>query len=218
MKTKTAKPKVKPRRKPFPASETTPGQHASRLGYAQVDKKIAGKPWMSDYYYLLDQGMEWRTALYIAWKSCPVSLREPKTQEQLAMDFLNLKSDRVIRKWRKMNPKIDQYIAQMKAAPLMRYRGQVFMALAETASMVNPDANSDRRLFFEMTGDYTPRSKLTLNVWQDELVKAVKEGRLKPEDVVRELGLDDARSILIAAGAPIPASVAESETGGERNT
>src|SRR5512136_2871578 len=164
MKKKTAvKPKAKPKRRPFPASVTTPGQAASRMGYAKVDEKVKGKPWMSDYYYLLDQGMEWRTALYIAWKSCPVSVREPKTQDQLAKDYLNLKSDRVIRKWREMNPKIDQYIAQMKAAPLMRYRGQVFMALAETASIVDPQSNPDRKLFFEMTGDYTPRSKLTLN-------------------------------------------------------
>lgn len=209
----TVKPQAKAKRRPFPASAATPGQFASRMGYAQVDEKVKGKPWMNDYYYLLDQGLEWRTALYIAWKSCPVSVREPKTQEQLAKDYLNLRSDRVIRKWRALNPKIDQYIAQMKAAPLMRYRGQVFLALAETASLITPDANSDRRLFFEMTGDYTPKSKVTLNVWQDELVKAVKEGRLKPEDVVRELGLEDARSILIAAGAAIPESVAEPEAG-----
>jgi hypothetical protein len=49
----------------------------------------------------------------------------------------------------------------------------------------------------------------TLKTWQSEIIDALKNGNLTPEQVVKELGIDDARSILIAAGAAIPTSASQ---------
>jgi hypothetical protein len=144
------------------ATPSTPGQAQSRLGLAALQSKIDGTPWECDFYHLLEQGFEWRVAVFIAWASSPVVGRVPKTQGQLATEFLNLTSDRAIRKWRAMNPKIDQFVAKMKAEPLLRYRDAAFRTLGELAIREDPDTHQDRQLFFEMTGDYRPKSAMTL--------------------------------------------------------
>jgi hypothetical protein len=167
-----------PQHHPFPASESTPGQRASRLGYAVLDGKITDKTWSKDYYYLLDRGVEWRTAVFIAWASCPIDGREPRTQAELAKNYLLLRSDRVIRKWRKLNPEIDRYISEMKAAPLLRYRESAFRALGEVASLIDPAAHGDRELFFKMTGDYNPKAALTLTGPQGGAIQTLDLGVL----------------------------------------
>lgn len=52
----------------------------------------------------------------------------------------------------------------------------------------------------------TEGDKLTLATWQTELVDALKQGKLTPEDVISELGIDEGRAILVAAGKAIPES------------
>lgn len=58
-------------------------------------------------------------------------------------------------------------------------------------------------------GLFTERIKL--ESWQDEIVKLLKAGTLKPEDVIKELGADDARPILITAGQAISDSASPAE-------
>lgn len=108
---------------------------------------------------LLDGGWPPRVAAYIAWASSPRIGRWPKTQEELAQ-MLGLTSDRQFTVWRKKNPVIDILVAKLGAAPLLQYRADVLAALAESAR--NPDYknNPDRRLFLEITGDYTPIARL----------------------------------------------------------
>jgi hypothetical protein len=49
----------------------------------------------------------------------------------------------------------------------------------------------------------TEGDKVHIALWQAEIAEQIKAGHLKPEDVIRELGNDGARDILIAAGSVV---------------
>ena len=150
----------------FPASEHTPGQTESRAAHArfQALERIEGLTWWDDYALLRREGWDWRKAVYIAWESSPRVNRWPANQEVLATEVLGLRSDRTIRKWREKWPELDDRIAALQAAPLMQYRRDVFDALVTVARTAEPSAHQDRKLFLEMTRDYTPRGKLDADV------------------------------------------------------
>lgn len=116
--------------------------------------------WFDDYEFLRQQGWNWRVAAFIAWASSPKKLRHPETQMKLAQEILGLTSDRVINTWRKKNPAIDEAIALFQAQPMFEHRRDAFNALANLAATEDYKAHQDRKLFFEMTGDYVPRMKV----------------------------------------------------------
>ena len=116
--------------------------------------------WSEDYQTLKDAGFPWRVAAYIAWAASPKKYRWPKTQDELAIQVLGLTSDRQITTWRKKNPRIDDVIGLMQAKSLLDHRRDVFKALIESASRSDHRSHQDRKLFLEMTGDYTPRIKV----------------------------------------------------------
>jgi hypothetical protein len=118
--------------------------------------------WVGTYRMLRDAGWHWRMACYIAWQSSPRKLRWPKNQDELATQVLGLTSDRVITTWRQKNPAIDELVSLMQSIPLMADRADVFRALATSAADADHRSNPDRKLFFEMTGDYTPRTKVDI--------------------------------------------------------
>jgi len=89
----------------------------------------------------------------------PKKYRWPDTQEKLATEVLGLGSDRVISTWRKRFPEIDMMIADLQSEAMLEYRPGAFHALGMVASDPSYRANPDRKLFFEMTQDYTPRIK-----------------------------------------------------------
>lgn len=152
----------------FPASETTPGQAESRTAYQQfVDDRPESLIWWDDYQKLRADGWDWRKAVYIAWASSPIRDRWPPTQETLATDVLGLRSDRTIRKWREKFPEIEECIVELQAGPLMRHRRDAFDALVSVATTPEPNAHSDRKLFFEMTGDYRPRGTMAITGDED---------------------------------------------------
>jgi len=109
---------------------------------------------------LLDAGWPWRVAAFIAWAASPKQGRWPKTQEELAQTVLGLTSDRQIAKWRKNNPSIDDLIAKLQVAPMLEHRADVIRALIASASDPDYKGHGDRKLFLEITGDYTPTSKV----------------------------------------------------------
>lgn len=147
----------------FPASEETPGQAESRTAYQRfVEDRLGVCAWWDDYLVLRAEGWDWRKAVYIAWASSPVRGRWPPTQELLATEVLGLRSDRTIRKWREKFADIEARIVEMQAGPLMRWRRDAFEALIAVATTPEPGAHSDRKLFFEMTGDYRPRGTVAL--------------------------------------------------------
>lgn len=136
-----------------------------------LEKRIELK-WLDEYSRLRDGNWDWRVAAYIAWASSPRSSRNPRTQEELAVNHLGLTSDRAIATWRKKNPAIDEMIALLQSSPLWDYRAEVFQAL--TANAVKPDykTHNDRKLFLELTGDYIPTSKLAAMLTKGNLTKA----------------------------------------------
>jgi len=116
--------------------------------------------WADLYQQLINAGVRGRIAAYIAWATMPKKYRFPETQEQLATQFLGLTSDRAIATWRKKYPEIDMMISQLQAEAMLEFRPGAFHALGTVASDPSYRANPDRRLFFEMTRDYTPRQKI----------------------------------------------------------
>ena len=62
----------------------------------------------------------------------------------------------------------------------------------------------------------TEGEKITLNSWQSEIVDALKKGHLTPQQVIDEIGIDDARPILIATGTVIISSAPTGDTPGEK--
>ena len=58
----------------------------------------------------------------------------------------------------------------------------------------------------------TEGEKITLTSWQSEIVDALKKGNLTPQQVIDEIGIDDARAILVAAGTVVISSAPAGDT------
>jgi len=127
--------------------------------------------WFQDYRELREDGWPWRVACYIAWCSSPRVGRWPTTQKSLSQDVLGLRSDRVIRAWREKNPAIEAAIGMLQAKALFEHRRDVLNALITSASTPDHLNHQDRKLFLEMTGDYTPKQEIErrMKVGQDDL-------------------------------------------------
>lgn len=122
--------------------------------------------WLDTFFELLDGGWPWRQATYIAWASTPTEGRLPKTQDELARDYLGLTSDRAISTWRKRNPAILETIAVLQAAPLWEQRADHFRALNEGASQAGKDYKffNHLKLAMEMRHDYVPASQTAIDL------------------------------------------------------
>lgn len=116
--------------------------------------------WAEAYQNLLNAGVRARIAAFVAWATMPKKFRWPETQEKLAVEVLGLTSDRAIATWRKRFPEIDMMISELQAESMLEYRPGAFHALGTMASELSYRTAADRRLFFEMTKDYTPRQKI----------------------------------------------------------
>ena len=144
----------------FPAGPTVQGQAQSRRAYHQLLAELNVFPWWQDYQELIGRGWDWRKAVCIAWKASPAATRVPETQEELATRVLGLTSDRVIAKWFKQHPEMDQEVVRMQAAPLLRHRREIYDALVTVATMLDPKAHPDRKLALELMGDYKPGNRV----------------------------------------------------------
>lgn len=118
--------------------------------------------WYDEYATLRSGGWPWRVAAYIAWASSPKVDRVPKTQDELAREHLGLTSDRAFTTWRKRNPTIDEMVTMLQAAPLWEHRADSFKQLIDGMKKSGLDYKffHHLKLYFEMTGDYIPMSKL----------------------------------------------------------
>ncbi len=127
------------------------------------------------YNLLLNEGWSKRQALYMAWKAHPKELRTkcglPETQRELFTQTFRLKSDNTVRQWRQKwngsdedHPHMEDRIESLvKESPLGNYRAGVLYALAESAIKIGQNFQ-DRKLFLEMTGDYTSKSVVDMNL------------------------------------------------------
>lgn len=151
----------------------------------------ATEAWMDDYFALIGEGWSWRQALYMIWSSQPKP-RVPETQEALATRYLGLTSDRAIRDWRQSNPAMELRIRQLTISALGKARAEVVQALIESAATSSYRNSQDRKLYFEMTGDY---------------VQQLEVGRSLPEDLASASAAD------LAAMAQIPVDDHDDESG-----
>ena len=142
----------------------------SETARAAFDDK-ADLKWFAEYAKLREGGWHWRLAAYIAWAASPRVSRMPKTQDELAIQYLGLTSDRAIATWRKKNPAIDEMVATLQAAPLWDHRADVFAALVDNAKEADYKTHNDRKLFLELTGDYVPTAKLAAMLAKGNIAK-----------------------------------------------
>jgi len=139
----------------------------SALRVKSVNKETGevkeGEPrWMELYRKLReDHRWKWRVAVYVAWACMPRRYRWPETQDELAKQCLGLGSDRAITEWRRKNPIIDEYITILQGEIVFDRIPDALDAMSEVASMPDYKGNPDRKLMFEMSGKYTPSSKIT---------------------------------------------------------
>lgn len=124
--------------------------------------------WFGYYLKLRQIGFSWRVSTYIAWAASPKIGRWPETQAELAEKVLGLTSPRQITEWRKKDPRIDDAITMMQAAPLHEHRADIYNALVAVATDPDYKGHSDRKLALELLGDYIPRSRMDLGKASDE--------------------------------------------------
>jgi len=160
----------------FTAPPAAPGQDVSRLKKRELDQHLAGlqvrdeapPTWMELYDALLDERDEegkrrwdWRKALYIAWNCTPREERDPKTLGGLARRLGVAAS--TMRAWRYSDPEIERRISELPRLLLMEHVASVYQALATLASTPDPRTFQDRRLFLELTGQYSPKAGVILS-------------------------------------------------------
>jgi hypothetical protein len=164
----------------FPASAVTPGQPESRTAHQRLHDQGDRFPWWEDYLSIRQQFPHfgnWRIWVYLAWASQPAERRQPVTEIELAETVLGC-TTRAIRNWKAKDfgeqTNIEQAIAWLQAAPLLRYRREIFDALVSVAKWRDPKAHSDRKLALEMLGDYNPKQTQEHTGEVETVVKVIK--------------------------------------------
>ena len=176
-----------------PAKALTPQEVRERsLAARQMYEADEIPDYAETYHRLLNAGWTWRIALYVAWATMPKPYRVPRTQEELATEYLGLSSDRVISEWRRKYSAIDQIIADLQAEALLEYRPAAFHALGKVASQESYRAHNDRRLLFQMTGDFTPRQEVDVT---GQLGQTLDLSELSEKDLARLSAEEAARRL-----------------------
>lgn len=152
--------------------------------------------WADGYQNLINAGVRPRIAAFVAWATMPKKFRWPETQEKLATEILGLTSDRAIATWRRRFPEIDMMISELQAESMLEYRPGAFHALGTMASETSYRTASDRRLFFEMTKDYTPRQKVETDDGRGAGRKVLDQLKKKSTAELLELLGDDALELV----------------------
>lgn len=188
--------------------EDTRAALRSEAARQALEKRRKGEnapAWLAEYDRLRALGWPWRVAAYIAWAASPRRERWPETLEDLASEVLGLTSARQIFKWRRKNPAIDEMVAMLQVAPLWEHRRDVFNALVQVASEPDYKGHADRKLFFEMLGDYVPRARV--------------DARLRPgevdEDDLQAMSDDELRLLAEAAQRMLAAEMPEEGDDGD---
>lgn len=188
---------------PFGASLNLPGQVESREAYKLLEATATQGPWWDDYLALRrertaegKQRWNWREAVYIAWASLPKRLRWPETQEELARQVLGLTNDRTIREWKLKRPEIQERIVQLTGDVAMKHRAEVLDALVQVATMADPKAHPDRRLFMEWAGIYKPGQRLEHSGPDGGPIEIMEMSGLTDEQLARIAAGEDPRQVI----------------------
>ena len=191
---------------PLSAQEVRERNLAARNALVDYLEEGELPDWAEMYQRLLNSGWPWRVALWVAWASMPKHRRVPKTQEELATQYLGLTSDRAISTWGKRH-QVDQIIADLQADELLDARADVFHALKEMARTIDYKGAADRRVYLEMIGAYVPVTKLAAELRKRGISADDMEGMSVAE--LREL----ASAASERAGGPSSPSTSLSEGG-----
>ena len=136
--------------------------------------------WLEHYFKFREMGFTWRVATYISWASSPKKGRWPETQADLAEKVLGLNSPRQITEWRKKDPRIDDAITMLQAADMQEHRADVIRAHIAVASDPDYKATAERKLYFEMSGDYIPRGRIDVGKALDnDEIKNLSDAELR---------------------------------------
>lgn len=130
-----------------------PAKTSEKPEHKFADKAESGVSlygWRDAYLTLLER-YEWRKAAYIAWKASPKWGRKPDSEEAMAA-LLGYKASRTFREWRRLDPTIDEAIAEMKTAPLRERLADVLEAWVRSATITGRDGHPDRKLYLEYMG------------------------------------------------------------------
>jgi hypothetical protein len=107
--------------------------------------------WAETYHWMIESGIPWKIAAYVAWSTTIKKYRWPRTLEELAVEVLGLNSPRRIFEWRRKYPYIDQMIADLQASAYLEYIPGAIRASGEVASRTDYKSTAERRLLFEAT-------------------------------------------------------------------
>lgn len=118
--------------------------------------------WAETYHWMLESGIPWKIAAYVAWSTTIKKYRWPKTLEELAIEVLGLNSPRRIFEWRRKYPYIDQMIADLQASAYLEYIPGAIYASGEVASRADYKSTAERRLLYEATHIIENKSKVTV--------------------------------------------------------
>ena len=158
--------------------------HAADL--ALFEQVLGDLAWADTYAALLEEGWEWRKAAYIAWASLPATTRQPKSLGDFAA-IIGLRSTKTIRSWRLKNKAIDLAVQKLSLSNLLDSAPAVVDALVSSASDPNYKSAPDRKLYFEMTGMYVPRSKIGVGL--DDGADDDNMSEMSREDLARLAGM-----------------------------
>jgi hypothetical protein len=181
---------------------------ARRVLEAKLEAENWKVSWFEDYARLLENGWPWRVAAYMAWASCPKVGRWPETLEKLATEVLGLASPRQIYNWRGKYKEIDTMVGMLQSAPLWEHRRDVIAALVQMAALPDYKSFNDRKLFLEMTRDYTPRSQLDVGKSAGNDLDGLSDGELRewlgeePNPIPNGKGVKDGMGSDSADSAP----------------
>lgn len=164
----------------FPAAPGVPGQQASRQAWETIRDGLTQFEWWAEFEELRAYGLDWRKAMAVAWRASKGLNRQPATQGELA-SLMGLKSDRTIRKWFEDRPELEELVAAFQAGPLLKHRRDVMEALVESASVPEAAHSSDRKLFFQLTGDLEEKTQQRL-VGSDDAPIIILPGKREAAD------------------------------------
>lgn len=171
----------------LPVPDYTPDDQSHPAELALFEQMLGDLAWSDTYGALLGEGWEWRKAAYIAWASLPATTRQPSTMGEFA-SVIGLSSTKPIRAWRLKNKAIDLAVQRLSLSNLLDSAPAVVDALITSASDANYKSAPDRKLYFEMTGMYVPRSKVGIGI--DDDAGDGDMSSLSREDLARLAGME----------------------------
>lgn len=140
-----------------PEKDMTNDEDERRDAFEQ--NALESLPFSGAYEQLRDEGWDYVSAGFIAWKSLPKKARYPKSIKKLA-NLLGVSAD-AIKKRRQKNPLIDERANKaLLTGSLLPRADKVIEALVGSASRADYHNHADRKLFLEMVGLYTPKQAI----------------------------------------------------------